>query len=91
MTIFHPLVSAENIRLRDSHYLLPVCRCRRRGEVVVLGDHLVIRKNGGDKSPLRAFVGWRGGGGNQVNFIPLPPPLLAINNRQSVSFRQFKC
>lgn len=90
MIIFHPFVSAENIRLRDSHYLLPVCGYRGRGEVVVLEDHLVIRRNEGDQSPLRAFVGWRGGG-NQVNFIPLPPPLLAINNRQSVSFRQFKC
>ena len=57
---------------------------------LVLGAHLVIRKNGGGQSPLRAFVGWRGGGG-ESNFIRLPPPLLAINNRQSVSFRQFKC
>ena len=41
----------------------------------------------------KSLCGMAGGGGegNQVNFIPLPPPLLAINNRQSVSFRQFKC
>lgn len=60
-----------------------------RGEVVVLEDHLVMRRNEGDQSPLRTLVGW--GGGNQVNLIPLPPPLLAINNRESVSSRQFKC
>ena len=32
---------------------------------LVLGAHQVIRKNGGDQSPLRAFVGWRGGGGGK--------------------------
>ena len=40
---------------------------------------------------LCGMDGEGGGGGNQVNFIPLPPPLLAINNRQSGSSRQFNC
>ena len=40
---------------------------------LVLGAHLVIRKNGGDQSPLRAFVGWRGGGGIKF-YSPAPSP-----------------
>ena len=69
------------------------------------GTGFTQRGEGGGRS-FRGSSGyqekWRGsvaakslcgmaGGGGESNFIPLPPPLLAINNRQSGSSRQFNC